>query len=87
MMTFALARKCHLREFQASLDRIVLQALSRSCNKDLACGEMRKLAADCEAAGMEVHAGWCGPTTAVIPTLKKLQWDLVEERTSVVKQQ
>ena len=30
--------------------------------------------------GMEVHAGWCGPSTAVVPTLKKLQWDMVEER-------
>jgi hypothetical protein len=37
-------------------------------------------AAGVAIAGMEVHAGWCGPSTAVVPTLKKLQWDMVEER-------
>lgn len=34
-------------------------------------------------AGMEVHAGWCGPCTAVEPTLKKLHWDLVEVRDTI----
>jgi hypothetical protein len=37
-------------------------------------------AAGVAIAGMEVHAGWCGPSTAVVPTLKKLQWDMVEEK-------
>lgn len=35
--------------------------------------------------GLEIHAGWCGPCTAVVPTLKKLQWDLVEERSCAVQ--
>mmetsp|Transcript_30383 Transcript_30383/g.74638 ORF Transcript_30383/g.74638 Transcript_30383/m.74638 type:complete len:125 (+) Transcript_30383:43-417(+) len=34
---------------------------------------------------MEVYAGWCGPCTAVVPTLKKLHWDLVEERSAAVQ--
>mmetsp|Transcript_19707 Transcript_19707/g.40179 ORF Transcript_19707/g.40179 Transcript_19707/m.40179 type:complete len:125 (+) Transcript_19707:69-443(+) len=34
---------------------------------------------------MEVHAGWCGPCTAVEPTLKKVHWDLVEERSCAVQ--
>ncbi|MGB1594943.1 MAG: thioredoxin domain-containing protein [Promethearchaeia archaeon] len=34
---------------------------------------------------MEVHAGWCGSTTAVVPTMKKLHWDMVEERSAAVQ--
>ncbi|KAJ1473732.1 hypothetical protein T484DRAFT_1972359 [Baffinella frigidus] len=34
---------------------------------------------------MEVHAGWCGPCTAVVPLLKKLHWDLVEDRGAAVQ--
>mmetsp|Transcript_1152 Transcript_1152/g.2479 ORF Transcript_1152/g.2479 Transcript_1152/m.2479 type:complete len:125 (-) Transcript_1152:144-518(-) len=34
---------------------------------------------------LEIHAGWCGPCTAVVPTLKKLHWDLVEERSAAVQ--
>eukprot|EP00285_Hemiselmis_virescens_P005545 CAMPEP_0173378412 /NCGR_PEP_ID=MMETSP1356-20130122/1574_1 /TAXON_ID=77927 ORGANISM="Hemiselmis virescens, Strain PCC157" /NCGR_SAMPLE_ID=MMETSP1356 /ASSEMBLY_ACC=CAM_ASM_000847 /LENGTH=124 /DNA_ID=CAMNT_0014331465 /DNA_START=13 /DNA_END=387 /DNA_ORIENTATION=+ len=33
---------------------------------------------------MEVYAGWCGTCTAALPTLKKLHWDLVEERSAAV---
>mmetsp|Transcript_30109 Transcript_30109/g.96867 ORF Transcript_30109/g.96867 Transcript_30109/m.96867 type:complete len:170 (-) Transcript_30109:1020-1529(-) len=34
---------------------------------------------------LEVHAGWCGPCTAAIPTLKKLHWDMVEEKSAAVQ--
>jgi|NorSeaMetagenome_1021524.scaffolds.fasta_scaffold144658_1 hypothetical protein len=30
--------------------------------------------------GLEVHSGWCGPSAAMVPTLKKLQWDMIEEK-------
>lgn len=38
------------------------------------------------AAGMEVHAGWCGPCTAVVPTMKKISWEQIEERRSAAAQ-
>ena len=38
------------------------------------------------AAGMEVHAGWCGPCTAVVPTMKKISWEQIEERRSATAQ-
>ena len=31
-------------------------------------------------AGLEIHSGWCGPSVAMVPTLKKLQYDMVEEK-------
>jgi len=34
---------------------------------------------------LEVHSGWCGPCAAMVPTLKKLQWDMVEERGSALQ--
>jgi hypothetical protein len=34
---------------------------------------------------MEIHSGWCGCTTAVVPTLKKLHWDMVMERAAAVQ--
>eukprot|EP00292_Cryptomonas_paramecium_P019483 CAMPEP_0113666804 /NCGR_PEP_ID=MMETSP0038_2-20120614/3081_1 /TAXON_ID=2898 /ORGANISM="Cryptomonas paramecium" /LENGTH=124 /DNA_ID=CAMNT_0000582343 /DNA_START=3 /DNA_END=377 /DNA_ORIENTATION=- /assembly_acc=CAM_ASM_000170 len=34
---------------------------------------------------LEVHSGWCGPCLAVVPTLKKLHWDLVEERAAALQ--
>ena len=47
--------------------------------------QSRDTKSDPKTAGLEIHAGWCGPCTAVVPTLKKLQWDLVEERSAAVQ--
>lgn len=31
---------------------------------------------------IEVYAGWCGPCQCIVPTFKRLHWEMVEERKS-----